>query len=323
MHTDHSTDNTLHFAALLIVNKYNRDSPNISTKLAKYHTYLNCANNLARSLYKFGYKLNLYTNDVIYVQNNIHPSFLDIAAIKYMSADLEVPPGVAFSSAHHKIDLLEVLGKCHRDSHIALVDLDTEMLRPLPPIDKISHGIFAYDISDQLLFEFKERVHIDMNDIAETNLISHRWYGGEFLLGKGSHFKAIADLSKSYMPRYNAIWPTLIHQGDEIIVSTAINELKSKGLITVHNAYPSMIFRYWSNRTNAPMTPLINSIKNVSIIHIPADKDFLSDRSWKSNRRPFLIDYLTRKFLGITIRFIANPFLNLLKREAKFPPRIF
>jgi hypothetical protein len=130
----------------------------------------------------------------------------------------------------------------------------------------------AYDISNQVFQAYgKDRVVGDMEKLAPGTSAKY-WYGGEFLCGAPHFYRELVLKVDVIWPRYNQVWRELHHQGDEMLVSVALNQI---GCIARAND-DFAVFRYWSGRIRHQQLPMLDVLERCALLHLPQDKDFLA-----------------------------------------------
>ena len=202
---------------------------------------------------------------------------LGLAGVDIVEADCQrsVPSGIAFRSAHFKLDLIAAMGRGEFGARVALVDLDTVLLRPPVPIWG-SDGLLAYDITSLVLEEYgTARVRADLERVAGRPIREPRWFGGECLLGSAS---ACADLSRiieKCWPRYLDAIGSLHHVGDEMVVSAALNIAIADGMPVLDLGATRQVTRWWTARTGYRQVPFTEASQS-TLLHLPSDKPFLA-----------------------------------------------
>lgn len=131
------------------------------------------------------------------------------------------------------------------------------------------------------------------------------------------------------MGKYTENLALLHHVGDETIVSAALQAIALKQKVRLSNCgvanevwpHPA-IARWWSNRTKSPQTSFA-SAKKASILHLPADKEFLAAMSNENFDPEVFINryesYLRRK---LAVRHVINPLLNIRDRKRHYVGRL-
>ena len=235
--------------------------------------YVRNAVTAARSAAAVGMNFALITNDVPTLEAVLEAEGLAGAlTLRAHDFTLAVPRGIPFYSAHFKLDVLKAFATGAFGDLVALLDIDTIFQAPLA---LAADALTAYDISDAVFPAYGfETIRRDL-ELLTAAPITPRWYGGEFIAGPPAAFAALAREIDEIWPRYCAALGTLHHTGDEAVVSAALCRLAAAG-VPIHEAGAAgLITRYWSVRTLSKMPPLAQ-VSQAAILHLPADKHWLS-----------------------------------------------
>jgi hypothetical protein len=139
-------------------------------------------------------------------------------AVQEIAFPLEIPSGIRFFSAHHKLDLFRHLGSLHEDEYVGVVDLDVIALGDTPPTlaRAIERGTpLAYEITHQVAPAYgRDAVARDVETLAGIPS-QGRWFGGELLAGRPSFFRALCEEIDRFYAVYVREWPRFHHQGSE------------------------------------------------------------------------------------------------------------
>ncbi|WP_397575334.1 hypothetical protein [Sphingorhabdus sp.] len=237
------------------------------------------------SLAHFGIPFTVITNDIAAIQRRMEILGIEDLDVREQSFTLQVPIGISFYSAHFKIELIEAFGTGVYGDYVGLIDLDTVLCRPFDPLPR--KGLSVYDISEQVLPAYGiNRVFDDLACIAGRKLVNPRWYGGEFISGDAASFYHLSRYIKECWPRYVNAIGSLHHLGDEAVVSAALNVMaEDEGRDHRLSDDPGGVCRWWSIRTKHPQARL-EAVLNCSLLHLPADKQFLA----RLSRVPFAPD---------------------------------
>lgn len=237
------------------------------------------------SLAHFGIPFTVVTNDVAAIQRRMEILGIEDLDVREQNFTLQVPIGIAFYSAHFKIDLIKAFGMGLYGDYVGLIDLDTVLCRPFGALPR--QGLSVYDITDQVLPAYgTNRVFGDLTCIAGRKIADPRWYGGEFISGDSASFGRLSRYIKECWPRYIAAIGGLHHLGDEAVVSAALNVMaEEEGRAHRLSDAPGAVCRWWSVRTKSPQIRL-EAVLNCSLLHLPADKQFLA----RLSRVPFAPD---------------------------------
>lgn len=233
--------------------------------------YLLCAANCSRSFHRSGVRFKLVTNNGALLTERLRR--LDITDLEILEHRfvLPVPAGIPFFSAHFKLELYDAFGSGDYGEYLALIDIDTLLLRPLPTASDLA----AYDISDQVFPRYgRETVIRDLEIVAGKPLANGRWYGGEFVMGSAAQFSELARLIDFCWPRYIENMGTVHHLGDEMVLSAALNLYATEHALVDYGARGN-VTRWWSSRTFNKQAPFSRAV-NTALLHLPADKLFIS-----------------------------------------------
>jgi len=230
---------------------------------------------LNRSLLTNGLpQLNVYTNrtdigkDLHRLSAQFPINFCDLNSSDW------VPGNVAFSQAHHKIDLLrQVAEELSNEEILLLLDTDVICLKHFD-IETIGNvGGAAYNISDQCFQAYGHNtVCSDLNLLTGLTLTNPSWYGGEFLIGNRSFLKKLLQEIDIVTPRYISTCSRLHHQGDEAIISAALNRLNPQSFIDVMPL--NIVYRFWTGRTEHIQRGFWYAL-NSTFLHLPSEKKLL------------------------------------------------
>lgn len=276
----------IRFYTLLYVNPEdsvvgNSVSGNYNEKIQKY---VYCCSLLNASLKGNALPpLKVVTNNAKLL-NEIDPS-LETLEIPFRT---KVPADIPFSSAHCKLDVLKYFSGLGDREYSVLVDSDMVCIRDLPFIFKKiekSGDPVIYNVTGQQLPAFTaEKISGDKEllikeTFLEKNYVSNAlWAGGEFIGGKADFFKTLSAACTKILPVYLKHHKKLFHNGDEMIVSTALEYLTCRRKIFTVDAGQLLL----TGRLYASGTEHVQHIwkffKQVFLLHLPMDKDFLSEQ---------------------------------------------
>jgi hypothetical protein len=313
MHSD------LNVYGLLYVDPGDSRHVNINSRQNSIDVYLRCAANCGRSFRRQGTAFKVITNNKKLLTE--HLARLDISDLEIAEHQftLAVPPRIPFFSAHFKLELYDAFASGEYGEYVALIDIDTLLLRQLPT----SEDLAVYDISDQVFPRYGQDVVIrDLEIVAGHRLTNGRWYGGEFLMGHSGQFGRLASFINFCWPRYLENIATVHHLGDEMVLSAALNLYSEKDRL-IDYGVAGNVARWWSSRTYNKQVPF-SGVKNTALLHLPADKLFLARYNSSQPATQSLLKaygkYASRKLL---IRsFIPTPDLFGSQRK-KFMPRLY
>jgi hypothetical protein len=274
------------------------------------HVYLANAVALQQSLARQQLPFTLLTNSRRALEA-LYEGRPDLARIPMVELALEspVPKGIPFYSAHFKIDVYRYFGSLAEGAYVGLLDLDMVALGDTPPALETLVGQripACYDISDQVLTAFRpSRVREDLSRFT-SRAAEGRWVGGECLLGPPAFFAELARKIDAIFPAYAACYAELHHQGDEMLVSAALEDIRRDGTYVADLGSLGVVARYWSVPVSHGQKAF-RWYRNAFLLHLPADKGFLAD---VAARGPFDSGDFRRRYLMHRLR---NAPINALK----------
>ena len=284
--------------------------------------YVRCAVNSARSFARFGYNWRLITNDAPRIAQRCTALGLSAPPLEPLEFAMSVPAGLGFAAAHRKLEVIARFGDRAFGPRPALVDLDTELVRPIPTaLLEEPDAVHALDLTQPMTREFGTRLGAYQAAILDRQTAAARWFGGEFICAPAAVYARIAALVAQCWHRYLTLAPGSVHEGDEALVSAALSALAGDGAKIVDAGAEGVVARWWSARTNVAM-PRFREIAGAALLHLPADKPFLAARAGREpDPRRFVEDY--RRALGakLRIRQAAGAIEALLGKTARHPPR--
>jgi hypothetical protein len=237
--------------------------------------YLNCAKQLHRSLASEGVALIVLTNDKVFLEKLNDDYKIAIAQLEFSST---VPSGIKFYSAHFKLEVFSYLASLTED-YVALVDSDMLCVNRLPEAFKnvIAQRLpLYYDITDQVTPAYGANAIVQDKELISGKASFGLWAGGEFLSGPPSFFRRLAEEVNEIKDTYYSNAATLHHQGDEMLTSVAIENIKKTGDIPLLDAGAlSFVARYWSYVPLHVQKPLEGYCSHF-ILHLPSDKKFIA-----------------------------------------------
>lgn len=242
----------------------------------RINIFLRCAALLNKSLIwnQVG-ELNILTNDSEFVMNSLCEIGCQVNVIE-ICFSLCVPRNIYFYSAHYKIDVFKYLGEKSNDEMSFLLDNDVVCTGSLPHVIKEIENADYSDKKHPLLIYSMPRYHgermvIDKKKV-DASQIHGLWAGGEFIAGVSSAF---AELYKEVIKIQDGYWkcyPTLFHQGDEMLVSVALENMLYKCICPIIDAHGlGLVKRYWSILGNEPYYK-----EDFWLAHLPYDKGMIS-----------------------------------------------
>ncbi len=271
--------------------------------------YFLCAKQLHSSLKSVGIELVVITNDEATLKS-LNKDNYEISIVQ-IDFSINVPSGLKFYSAHFKIEVYAYLSTLP-DDYIGLVDSDMICVNDMPESLKnlISYKIpLYYDITDQITPGFGEkRIISDKEKVSKTKSVG-LWAGGEFICGTPAFFKEFyAEIAK-VEAEYFKVSNLLHHQGDEVLTSAAIENMKLKDGFKIFDAGAlSIIARFWSPKT-LHVQKSIDAYNQHFLLHLPSDKSFITKLKQNELKgKVFFAKYRRHLF---TSRILENTFKSI------------
>lgn len=279
-----STLNPVYFAGLLYYSGDNNEgnTVNLSPKYQEEHFKILVLNavNLAKSLKLQNLGFKLFTNNKEKVTTIASDSILEVEEISF---NIEIPKGIKFFSAHHKFDVFRHLSE-QINGYYIFCDIDMMCINALPGSLQyhVKHGIpLAYDITDQVIPAYgHERITGDIERLTGKPS-EGRWYGGEFIGGTPAFFKTLYDEILTLLPGYFKQIDTFHHIGDEMIVTAALQNQKTRGFTISDAGVVGLVNRYWPIKV-LHFQRNFSYNRHIFLLHLPADKVFLSKLATKN-----------------------------------------
>jgi hypothetical protein len=250
--------------------------------------YIHCCKTLDESLKRVGQKLTVLTNEPDVIINE-EPG-LNVQKIEF---ELIIPDNIKFFSAHHKIDVFKYLS-LYGDAYSILLDNDMVCINNVPEniYEIVNKNVpMYYDVTDQCYPAYGRSLIMNEKTLLMGINSIGSWAGGEFIGGDKIFFDRIYGYCKKYWNIYISNFTKLHHQGDEMLVSCAIEEYFLKGNPIINIGTMGCVGRYWSVKTlhiGKPFEALLDNL----FLHLPADKEYLAEYKEGSD---FITDY--KKYL--------------------------
>ena len=270
-------NNICFFGLLHIKYKENRRL-NFKTKdeETKIIIYLKNAILLDKQLKKVGFNFVLLTNKKEYLEKNLKKLNYRIK-IKNLNFNTFVPKNTHFYSCHFRVDIFKYLSKLKKTYSI-LIDLDVLILNRLDVLKKLKPSdAFVNDITDNVVPAYGSKNILKYLNILNNNFKKFRWYGGDFFAGTHRFYKILYNKTFYYQKIFVKNIDRLKNQTDELFISASLNEIKNKKLFKFNKSAKLKIFtRYWNTNVKHKQKD-ISFYRNFKILHVPADKIFLSN----------------------------------------------
>lgn len=240
--------------------------------------YVNNAKVLSNSLALNGISYTILTNNRSLIQNIASANDQTSLEVIEIPFSTKIPDGTQFYSAHYKLDALRYLASLS-SGYYALCDLDMVCINGFPSClnNLINSGIpLCYDISDQVIPAHGHDVII--RDLSAINGLESegRWSGGEFISGTPEFFARLVKEIDGIYENYISNISSLHHVGDEAFTSAALECLRRSGVYIADAGTLGIVGRYWNTYVLHPQKPF-DYFKKCFLLHLPADKIFLSD----------------------------------------------
>jgi hypothetical protein len=284
--------------------------------------HLECGMLLSKACDHHSLGYAIVTNDKSVVDERLAALGGAVTTIQH-EFDRNVPEGMAFYAAHFKLDLLRGFGSGDYGAKIGLIDIDSVLLRPIALPIPNDNTFLVYDISEDARSELGDSVILnDLNLIGGPTASKACWYGGEFIAGSAPAFARLSRTVDPLWPAYSAHWRELHHVGDEMIITAALERLRSEGVVLVDAGQAGIVARWWTARTGYVQRSF-DEVKSACILHLPSDKRFLAERA----KAPFnpdrmIVDYRSFAAGKLGRRRVANTLLNLFRAERKYVGRV-
>lgn len=306
------------FYGLLYIDAQSSKNVNLG-KVASPNIYILCASLCSKTFRAAGAVFHIITNNEEYVRRHLDGFGLDDIVVFGHDFPSIVPKNTPFYVAHFKLDIFKAFGHGIFGERIALIDLDTVLLRRLPPTASLA----VYDISDQVFPAYgRHRIGSDMELVSGRPLSDPRWYGGEFVMGSATEFATVSRYIDSCWTNYVENISSLHHVGDEMIMSCALNMARADGVRIVDYGQDNVVARWWTARTSHRQAAF-DVISGAALLHLPADKGFLAkEAGYEFDPEAFLSRFRRHARKKIVARAVASAGELLVRRSTKFTPRL-
>lgn len=311
----------VNFYSLLYIDQ-NEKHINLKPNFDPISIYLGCGASLQHSMKRFGFSHTILTNDVNRLDEISKKIGLTVSC-KEFSFNRFVPPKIRFRSAHYKLDVIKSAGEGNLGNNVCILDLDMLMISSVSSHFLLNGELLGYDISNETYNSYSDNDVLDAFHALGVDVESHRpkWWGGEFISGPAEKFKLLSEVIEKIYPHYCKVANGLFHQGDEMVVSAALDILSKKiGKPVIHDR--KIVSRWWSARTSHKPDKLRVSLQH-AFLHLPADKNILASRTTRAPTNAIMIMKLIAILAAKAwLRKLINPMLNYRNGEKKFSPRI-
>lgn len=245
-------------------------------------TFIKCCEVLNKSLIYFtNHELIVLTNKKSYIENISKE--LKCVEIEF---NFEVPRDIKFFAAHHKIDVYKYFSGLDDTDYSILIDTDVLCINkmPLNLINCINSNIpVYYDITEQVYPAYgRETIIKDKEVLMSEDKSTGLWAGGEFIGGDSEFFKLLYNEIELIKENYLNIYKNLHHQGDEMLVSSALEKIMRNKYVCNVGLFGG-IGRYWSVKTQHVQNYWRSYVNNF-LLHLPADKKYIATINYIDNR---------------------------------------
>lgn len=265
------TDSPLTFYTMLYIKDDNLTANNAVNDHLNILGYIKCCKLLSESLQEKGIPLVVLSN-----KPEIIRIYEPALTTEQASFDLAVPQKIKFYSAHYKIEVFRHLAQ-KESGYFILVDNDVVCINDIPENLKIileKQLPVYYDITSQCYPAYgKGKIIADKSAVMGEKSVGN-WAGGEFIGGTASFYKALYQQCMAYWPIYVNFYREYHHQGDEMVLSCAIEQYLLSGHPLIDVGSFGGIARHWSIKTKHIARP-IEALLDHFLWHLPADKEYL------------------------------------------------
>lgn len=246
------------------------------TEKEKALVYVKNAILLDKQLKYYGYNLIIITNKEIFLKKLLKKLKYELK-LKSINFRTKVPKNTHFYSCHFRLDLFNYFSKL-KNIYSVLLDLDILLLNsPKKIINYKNKNIsLLNDITQNVLPAYGKSNILKKLKTLNPNIKKVNWYGGDFFAGNHMFYKNLYNASSFYQKKFVKNQKKLKDQTDELFISASIYDLKKNSSLKIKSVKSSNIFtRYWNTNVLHDQKK-IDYYKKFSMLHIPADKIFLS-----------------------------------------------
>ena len=282
------------FASLLHIDKRNFGSPNNKNNLPiSYLRQIKLLNSTLHST--FGQELVVITNDKEQVERFFVGAKVPPKVVVYQPT-FQPPLDLVFYGAHFKLEAFRVGMELLSESEakfFCLLDCDVIANLPFSQAQEwlVSKSDLAvYDISDYVFPAYGvKKIWENLELVGGTSFINPKWFGGEFLMATEKGLKKLIFECNNTLELYLKHHSELHHSGDEMFVSSALNNVIKKGDINVVEIGTSKVMgRHWAQLNYISF----DYFKTCNFIHCPGSKlvlEIMSSINVSKNMRLFLL----------------------------------
>ena len=308
--------NKICFFGLLHIKKNENISLNFKSNNDEHKilVYLKNAIFLDQQLKAQGYDFILVTNESKYL-NKLLKKINYQLTLKDIQLKTYVPKNTHFYACHFRVDVFKYLSNLKKTYSI-LLDLDVLVIKkPSKFLYYKKNNInLVNDITKNVIPAYGKRKILDNLNILNKEIKKVDWYGGDFFAGNHIFFKILYKKTEYYQKIFVKNIKVLSNQTDELFMTAAIKEIRSKKLCNFKNAKDVNIFtRYWNTNIKHKQRE-ISYYKKFNLLHIPADKVFISKCFDQLDQNSFFKDDYFKYVSSIKniFKIKVKKFLNII-----------
>ena len=284
----------------------------------KVRIYIKNSELLAKSLSQDNISFTLLTNNKKELKRIYTSPTLKIKEIKFKT---KIIKGSHFYPCYYRIDVFNFLSK-QKNQYSFLIDLDIVLINSISKkILKFAKkkNVLVNNITDLILPAYGyDRINFEFS-LLKKKKWKKKWYGADFIAGSDIFFIDLYKYIKPIYKKFQENFEDLKNQGDELFLSSAIEEVIDDRKFNIIDARSKKIIgRYWSVPRKHYQESFNQIFKN-NMVHFLADKEFLANYSDKKfSRKIFINDFRkyifsTKKILKNISSFIYNRYIKLNK----------
>lgn len=267
----------------------------------------------AQSAAYFGHRFALVTND----RANLEARYkrLGVQAPVIIEEQFEqtsLPTHADYFSAHHKLDLLHKFSTGRYGAYPCLVDIDTVFLKSVD-LARFQGKPAIIDMSYKMIDdEGRSEVERVIESLTRTKIKDTLWYGGEFISGTPEFFARLNARISEYWPRYIAQLDHIFHNGDETVLSAALNSLRAEYHEELIEIGKLEIGTRWESSRTSKIQMSHRKAFQHNWLHLPSDKAFLARFAYRQFSPEAFLEahrryYFKRKLARDLYNLIENP----------------
>ena len=284
----------------------------------KVKIYIKNSELLAKSLLDDNIKYTLLTNNKKKLDKIYTSPILNIKEINFKT---KIIKGSHFYPCYYRIDVFNYLSK-QKNQFSFLIDLDIVLIRSvIKKIQKLAKkkNVLVNEITDLILPAYGfDRINFEFS-LLKNKKWKKKWYGADFIAGSNLFFENLYKSIKPIYKKFQKNFDELKNQGDELFLSSAIEEIIYKNKFNFIDARSKKIIgRYWSVPRKHYQESFGKIFKN-NMVHFLADKEFLANYENENfSKEKFVNDYKNynfslRKILKNISSLVYNKYIKFNK----------